>query len=141
MAKIIEESMQKNPSDEEAWQAVKILNNRQLSIWQRLYSEGLSMPAGGPVNVKYDIGSNNTLNSWLVVFLTATGAEQEGYYFKTKDHADVVEKAKLMLETRKAGKKKIDGRACCPLATIHPCVCIISFVCPLHGSKCHGSHD
>lgn len=30
---------------------------------------------------------------------------------------------------------------CCELAILRPCVCSISYLCPVHGSHCHGSHD
>lgn len=30
---------------------------------------------------------------------------------------------------------------CCDLAIVHPCVCSVSWNCPVHGRHCHGSHD
>lgn len=30
---------------------------------------------------------------------------------------------------------------CCELAVFRPCVCTVSFSCPVHGSTCHGTHD
>lgn len=32
-------------------------------------------------------------------------------------------------------------QACCDLAILRPCVCLVSYSCPEHGEKCHGSHD
>ena len=30
---------------------------------------------------------------------------------------------------------------CCDLAIFRPCVCLVSFSCPEHGTRCHGTHD
>ena len=30
---------------------------------------------------------------------------------------------------------------CCDQARIAKCVCVVCYVCPIHGRKCHGSHD
>lgn len=31
--------------------------------------------------------------------------------------------------------------ACCPKAVFRKCVCYVSFECPDHGTRCHGTHD
>jgi hypothetical protein len=31
--------------------------------------------------------------------------------------------------------------ACCQWARSVFCVCVISYMCPRHGTKCYGSHD
>lgn len=34
-----------------------------------------------------------------------------------------------------------DQRRCCGLARTTFCVCLIRHVCPVHGDRCHGTHD
>jgi len=47
----------------------------------------------------------------------------------------------LIRERIAAGAEKMHPSVCCPLAEEVPCVCMISYVCDIHGSKCIGSHD
>ena len=35
----------------------------------------------------------------------------------------------------------ISGGRCCPKAVRQPCVCIVSYGCPDHGTYCRGNHD
>lgn len=37
--------------------------------------------------------------------------------------------------------KRIKGLGCCPQARIQRCVCMVSFRCPTHDVRCHGTHD
>ena len=38
-------------------------------------------------------------------------------------------------------EKMQDPRRCCPKAEIVPCVCWVSYKCPVHGQRCYGTHD
>lgn len=38
-------------------------------------------------------------------------------------------------------KEELARYACCELATQAHCVCVFSTDCPVHGRRCHGSHD
>jgi hypothetical protein len=35
----------------------------------------------------------------------------------------------------------VHDMACCPKAAFRGCVCYVSFTCPDHGARCHGTHD
>lgn len=37
--------------------------------------------------------------------------------------------------------QSISGGRCCPNAKVVPCMCEVSYNCPDHGVRCHGSHD
>jgi hypothetical protein len=57
----------------------------------------------------------------------------------------------LMVEPLDADKRRAEAAEliqrvgypdrCCDLAIVNPCVCAISYTCPDHGTKCHGTHD
>lgn len=54
----------------------------------------------------------------------------------------------LMVEPLDADQLRAEAAAhhqsdlrCCDLAIVRPCVCMVSFTCPKHGVRCHGTHD
>lgn len=44
------------------------------------------------------------------------------------------------LELKRVMARKYRER-CCDLAVLRNCVCYVSFLCPVHGTHCHGTHD
>lgn len=145
---------------EAAWRK---LSDFRLHFYQLLYFDrsviaaGLTTPGhpGSPFDVEF--ANNNGMIPTLRIKLTGgwvyKDSDIEGLQFpirysqfKTKEDqdrvdAEVIQKCKLIHETAREGKKKIDRQACCILAELRGCVCYISFSCPLHGTKCVGSHD
>lgn len=53
----------------------------------------------------------------------------------------------LLIEPLNADERRADAarrygtERCCDLAIVKPCVCRVSFSCPVHGVKCNGTHD
>lgn len=64
-------------------------------------------------------------------------------YFR-QHYTDVVTKIEVVGEDDIAQRRSLASRmgpTCCHAAVIRPCVCQYSTTCPIHGSRCHGSHD
>lgn len=70
---------------------------------------------------------------------------------KYKDHLAAVVELDLEAELEKRRDyverviERVRGNGayapCCDRAVLYPCVCSVSYLCPLHGNKCHGTHD
>ena len=134
---------QKCPSQEEISDALLVLSKQEMSVYQTLYREWLADPYGRPLHVR-----RSDAAACIDVYTKYFDGEQEQEisFRVTKPEAeegglDVIAKARLVVEAVDSGKKKSDSRMCCPLAEYRPCVCEVSFTCPLHGTHCIGSHD
>ncbi len=130
-----------SPSMEALSAACKVLNDHQLAVYQRLYAVGLTAPGfpSSPFQIRRSIDHL----ACIEVSLNQRNIA-DNYAFKVRtleEIDDVVRKCELIAEAADAEKKKIHSHACCPLAEFRPCVCDVSFKCPIHGSMCHGSHD
>lgn len=72
----------------------------------------------------------------------ATFNRDKSIFVESRDPNDLFDKCLKIEEGWNAGKtKRADSRFCCPLAEKQDCVCVISWTCPVHGSRCIGSHD
>lgn len=124
------------PDKQKIANAIKVLGDQRVSIYQELYANGLASPGNhGPFALSRKqtvVGEGFHIEIKHVV---------SGFSFTSMFPEGVVDKANQIMEAVKSGKKKVHSKACCPLAEINPCVCEISFKCPIHGGSCHGSHD
>ena len=127
------------PTDEAVMQAISVLSNQAVSIYQELYAEGLTEPGGGG---KFRV-SRHINAGFLTVLLDVSlnAANSDCYTFTTKTPDGVLDKAHLVMEAYAAKRERCHALACCPLAVRRSCVCTASFDCPLHGHICHGSHN
>lgn len=136
-----------SPTFDEINRAADVYRKWQLHYYQLLWFHNpkLTTPGrpGSPLSVEFDpdywgclkiaVLRNADFNFKVLMYLH--GKTQEEY------DADFLRKANMIIETLSSGKAKIDSRACCPLATIRGCVCMISFDCEIHGQRCIGTHD
>jgi hypothetical protein len=118
--------------------ATRILGDQWLSVWQRLYAVGLTVPGANasPFEVR-----RSQEHSACLEILPAGYPHYQFLYRPMDDVETVVPKAEALLEAINAGKALCHHRACCPVAVVSPCVCTISFSCKVHGAQCYGSHD
>ena len=130
------------PSNTQIQKSRDYLNKWMLHYYQLLYfhEPKLTLPGGGTFTVVW------TEHSFLSVQFNGDKSLSFGIGYgneKTAEENDkeVIEKCEMILKAVKDGKKKVDYRACCILAEISPCVCAISFSCPLHGGRHIGTHD
>lgn len=127
------------PNIADIHKAVEILQQQHLHIYQVLYFNKLTDPNGFPLTVER-ITNNGQVSQGVKVYLKNN--QSKGLYFdiyRNISDDELLEKSRMLI----AGidKVKVDPRACCVYATIRPCVCLISFQCPLHHSMCIGTHD
>jgi hypothetical protein len=126
----------KCPPQESISHAVRVLADQALSVYQLLYYEKLASPYGRPLRVsRYE-------NTVLLKVSYPEYEDSHGLYFLIRGdepEEEILEKSRMLLKGK--DMQKIDKRACCPYAKKVFCVCEIRFECPLHGSKCIGSHD
>lgn len=136
-----------SPSFEEINRASGVYRDWLLHYYQLLWFHEPKLTAPGrnaqPLSVEFDpdhwgclkvvVPRNVDFNFKILMMLH--GKTQEEY------DAEFLRKANLVVATLNSGKQKVDGRACCPLATIRGCVCAISFSCEIHGTQCIGTHD
>lgn len=122
--------------------AIGILRQQELAVYQRLFREGLTSPSmaspilGAPFDVRRD--------PLFASFVRITPKGYAQWAFKLGPLDDIgtaLPKAEALFAAINEGRQPCHSLACCPLAVKIPCVCIASFNCALHGSKCHGSHD
>lgn len=134
------------PSDPPTHQAVMdacaVLGQQQLAVYQRLYAVGLTSP-GHPA-APFEVQRSRARFACIEVSLHQQYSIPPYYTFvlepyETLEH--VVPKCKLIIEAVEADRQLVHARACCPLATLRPCMCTVSFTCELHGVHCHGTHD
>lgn len=138
--------IQECPSRNEISEALNVLRNQHLHIYQTLFFQKppLTQPGNGGI---FGIERMET-SGFLTVLIKVYHQRYPSFWFTVLDNAGMLDKIKLIQEyIAKCQNAKIDpenklsDRACCPLAEHTPCVCIESFQCPLHGNSCHGSHD
>lgn|SRR5574343_61768 len=125
------------PSSEDVWKAVELLRNQVLHYYQILLYEGLSEPNGYPITVER---KESVLGPTTRVVMYPKHKPELSYTFnETDSDEDVINKARFLLDG--LTKKKIHPKACCGYAKFRNCVCEVSFECPLHGTRCVGTHD
>lgn len=133
------------PTQEEIWEATKILDNQWAHVYQLLYSLGLASPYGNLLMVQRQRAVNFT--SPLVRIFAPVLYEREYVPMKglsfdvigTEDEKEIIRKAKMLLEGRHL--EKPHPQACCPYAKQISCVCAWAFDCELHGETHIGTHD
>jgi hypothetical protein len=130
------------PSAVQIQKSREYLNKWKLHYYQLLYfhEPKLTMPQGGIFTVEWDehffLSVRYNLDKSL-----SFGIGYGGSLSPEESDQDVIRKCGMILEAIKTKKVKVDYRACCILAEISPCVCAISFSCPLHGGIHIGTHD
>ena len=118
--------------------ACNVLNAQQLSIYQRLYRDGLTEPGfpAGPFGVR------RSVEHLGCVEIVPLGYEAYKFLMlPAEDPELVLSRAEAMFNAINSEKPLVDLRACCPVAALQDCVCVVSFKCAIHGSRCVGSHD
>jgi len=112
----------------------RVYDAKGMEIWPGAKSTGSAHPEWGE-------SAEAVAERW-----DAIHAETYPYWDeKYKDHVSAV--VELDAEQARQQRRDICSRVgsypppCCELAVIRSCVCRISYECPQHGSKCHGSHD
>lgn len=137
--------IQTAPSLESLRQASETLINWHLHYYQLLYASGLAQSApryGKPFEVVLSLQYHPTLR--IVCRQNPDYSFSLGW-IKPEDQPDydmqVLEKCQLILTALSAGKTKVSRYACCPLSKPGHCVCNYKDDCPIHGSRCNGSHD
>jgi hypothetical protein len=136
------------PSSEEIWKACEVYGDWLLHYYQLLYFQAPKLTEPGrpavPFYVAYDpehmaclrlVCHRNPEYSFIIRSLLPKDMTQKDV------DADVLRKCRLILETVRAEKQKIDQRVCCGLAVATACVCAYSWACELHGGQHIGSHD
>jgi hypothetical protein len=153
------------PSDEEISKAFEVLSAQETHWYQLLYFNGLTSPGGNPVVVErgyWTAGSTRNVQSVINIYpnpslkliqdkvpllLHPDAREAQaliiakglGFTIRHDDTDEgVLEKVEMMMEGL---DKPVREYACCGLAEPRNCVCVASFECPLHGTRCTGSHD
>ena len=130
------------PTDQAIMDACRVLNHQQLVVYQRLYAVGLTGP-GHPA-VPFEVRRSLDHFACIEVSLNQGQAIPPYYTFWLGPHEaleSVVPKCELIIEAVEADRQLVHPHACCPLATLRPCMCSFSFMCALHGTHCYGTHD
>jgi hypothetical protein len=115
----------------------KDINDALLVAYQVFFFEGLTNPH--PYGDKYHIGLYQS--GIVVAGFKATHLSNPELTVTARDPIKLLEYAKLLREGWENGKRRISHQACCILAERTECVCIESFSCPIHGTRCRGTHD
>jgi hypothetical protein len=126
------------PSVEEIHNAINILSDWKLSVYQALCEYGLTDANGYKMFIVEGCQYRGSPTYGIRV---KVNGNDDGYDFSVQSGEEAIGKAMLVVDAIKAGKQKISHRACCPLAEFLACVCLESFSCPLHGSSHFGTHD
>ena len=132
------------PSAEEIYRAAEIFSKWALHYYQLLFFQEpkLTSPGekGRPFTVMHFEGA--------CLYIVATVAPEYTFSIYADLTGDqqtfdkmVLDNCRMIPAAIKAGKQKVDKRVCCGLAETRSCVCAYSYKCPLHGTKCIGSHD
>lgn len=128
------------PLLDEINKAKKVLQDFQLSIYQKLYSEGLTLPGNnGLFSVSNYI--NPHLNCSTAFCEIIRNYPNTPYKFLVKTPEEAYDKCKLIIKAEQDNLKKLDSKMCCPLAEQINCVCLLAYKCPIHGGNHIGSHD
>lgn len=66
--------------------------------------------------------------------------------FEERDYTDEIAEVEPLSDEeytirRKQAQQHYSHLACCDQAVLRNCVCSVSFLCPVHGVSCHGTHD
>ncbi len=115
-------------------EAFKLLNRATLAVYQVFYFAGLTNPLGSPWKIELN-NHGSTIYSGFK--LTHKGCNP----LFGRNPLELLPKVRMVQDAIVAGKTLVNAQACCPLATIRACVCVIAFDCPAHGGQCIGSHD
>lgn len=127
------------PTSEEISNATSVLGDFVLSLWQELYSQGLSLPGnGGHFSVELATYNGKPCD---FLWIKPTNPIFAHYAFVACNLEQLKEKIKLVMDGIKNDAVKKNSSYCCPLAEHRFCVCTISWDCPLHGTQCVGTHD
>jgi hypothetical protein len=104
----------------------------ETAFYQPLFLHGFASPGnGGPWVFRRDFMGP----------LTARLKGDDSIVVFCRTPEQTLEHVRVLSDAIDAGKTRVHRAACCPLAEIRPCVCDISFRCPIHGDKCHGTHE
>lgn len=131
---------QQIPKYNDICNALDVLRDQKLAIYQELYEYGFTQPGtnGGEFRLERSVNSGFTT---VFINIIPNNLNYVSYTFSTKDTEGLLEKILLIKESINDNRSKVHSLACCPLAKIRSCGCAVSFDCPLHGAQCHGSHD
>lgn len=123
------------PPKEEISKALRVLSDQLLHVYQIMWFAGIPC-LRGPLKVERK-QEGTILSFWIKVYHVDN---PDLYFFANGSEPDeeILKKARMLLDGK---KEKISARACCCYAVKQACVCIESSTCPLHGTKCYGSHD
>lgn len=125
-------------SEMEVMKACNVLHAQQLAIYQRLYKVGLTQP-GFPAR---PFGVRRSIEHLGCIEIVSGGPKEYKFLMSPREDPDlVIARAEELFDAIKSGKSSVDPRACCPVAELTPCVCVVSFKCTIHGRHCIGSHD
>lgn len=123
-------------SDFKIAEAKSILYDLFLYHHQLLMSEDLAAINGkGYFEIRWESRAGGTLS----LFCCCKVNEAYNFPIYTKTDQEIIDLCNLIKENNY--KSNVHSEACCGLAEINPCVCTISFICPIHGTKHIGTHD
>lgn len=116
-------------TEQERAEIFAAVNRLRIAFYQPLYLHGFASPGnGGPWKFDYEL-----MNVYL--------SDDPSLKVFARTPEEMLDRVRLISDAIDAGKVRVHSAACCPLAEFRPCACDYSFRCPVHGDKCHGTHD
>lgn len=121
--------------------ASEVLRQYQLHFYQLRYFNDLTAPDGGPFKVEGEGTRVRITHRRRPEFYMTVGLHDLRTNPVPEIDGRILAGCVLIQKAVGEGKEKFNTAACCPLAEPRNCVCDVSMICPLHGTKCVGTHD